>query len=373
MTQWDAKKPIRIGILLSQTGALAKYECAHLQGTILGLEQINEEGGIDGRAVEPIFCDPASDIDRFRSLTHRLIADAEVSNIFGCCMSLNRKAVLPMVERSNILLWYPTQCEGFEYSPNIFYGGACPNQHVVPLGRYLVASGRKRVFLIGNDYVFPRETNRVMRDVIEASGGEIVGESYVPIPADRDAFAPVFQNPALRQCDAIFSTVVGTSNLSLFEAYRAAKLDRGITPIAAINISEYDVVQIGAELLCGHLVVLAYLESNKSAPNLAFVDRFKRRYGQHARANLLVASSYVQLRLFAEAINLCRSEAAEAVAEALVAVSLSGPLGAVRIDAESHYTYLKPIIAQVNPDGEFDIIHAADTPVRPDPFMIAYQ
>ncbi len=42
-----------------------------------------------------------------------------VTAIFGCYTSSSRKAVLPVVERLNGLLWYPTIYEGFEFSRNV--------------------------------------------------------------------------------------------------------------------------------------------------------------------------------------------------------------------------------------------------------------
>ncbi len=86
-----------------------------------------------------------------------------------------------MVERRNALFFYPTIYEGFEFSPNVFYGGAVPNQNSVQLARYLVENYGLRITFVGSDYIYPHESNRVMRYVLRQCGGEVIDEDYVPL------------------------------------------------------------------------------------------------------------------------------------------------------------------------------------------------
>src|SRR5262249_18234914 len=136
-------------------------------GTILAIEEINAAGGINGRELTPIVYDPGSESSKFARLADRLLTEDGVSTIFGCYTSSSRKAVLPVVERRNGLLWYPTLYEGFEYSPNVIYTGAAPNQNSVVLAQYLLNVYGRRFYLIGSDYIYPRETNRIMRELLK--------------------------------------------------------------------------------------------------------------------------------------------------------------------------------------------------------------
>ena len=131
-------QPWRVGILFSQTGTTAIIEESQLKGTLLAIDEINTSGGINGRELVPIVYDPQSDDQRFALLAEKLLIEDGVTTIFGCYRSSSRKAVLPIVERRNGLLWYPTLYEGFEYSPNIIYTGASPNQNAVVLADYLL-------------------------------------------------------------------------------------------------------------------------------------------------------------------------------------------------------------------------------------------
>src|SRR6267154_2720382 len=175
--------PWRVGVLFSRTGLTAVTETEHFLGTALAIQEINQAGGILGRELEVVAYDPESDPATYRRLADRLLTDDGISVIFGCSSSAERKAILPAIERRNGLLWSPSLYEGFEYSPNVIYTGASPNQNSFPLAEYLVRNYGRRVFLVGSDYVYPRESNRIMRDLIVAYGGEIAGELYVPMQA----------------------------------------------------------------------------------------------------------------------------------------------------------------------------------------------
>ncbi len=137
--------PVKVGVLYSQTGATSAIESSQRLGTLLAIEEINESGGIDGREVEAVQYDPASDSYQFRMYAERLVAVDNVNVIFGCYMSSTRKAVMPVVERYNRILFYATLYEGFEFSNNIIYTGAAPNQNSVQLADFMMSTFGGRV------------------------------------------------------------------------------------------------------------------------------------------------------------------------------------------------------------------------------------
>lgn len=134
----DNPESWRVGVLFSSSGFMAIIEETQLRGTLLAIDEINAAGGINGRELTPVIYDPASESAAFGRYAKRLMVEDRVKTIFGCYTSSSRKAVLPVVERLNGLLWYPTLYEGFEFSPNVIYTGAAPNQNSVVLCRYLM-------------------------------------------------------------------------------------------------------------------------------------------------------------------------------------------------------------------------------------------
>ena len=118
--------PIKIGVLYSSTGVTSLIERTQLQATEFAVEEINASGGVLDREIELVRMDPASTPSNYPGMAEQLIREHGVRLIMGCYMSSTRKAVIPIVERHNALLFYATPYEGFEYSRNVFYAGAAP-------------------------------------------------------------------------------------------------------------------------------------------------------------------------------------------------------------------------------------------------------
>ena len=152
-----SKQSWRVGLLFSQSGVTASVERTALQASLLAIEEINNSGGILDRPIEPIVTDPQSVPSLYRATAERLLTVDRVKLIFGCYMSSSRKMTIPVVEALRGILFYPTLYEGFEYSPNCIYTGACPNQNSLQLARYLLQVHGNRFVMIGSNYVYPYE------------------------------------------------------------------------------------------------------------------------------------------------------------------------------------------------------------------------
>ncbi len=300
-------EPWRVGVLFSQSGYMSIIEETQLRGTLLAIDEINSAGGVNGREIAPIIYDPASDNALFRHFAKKLLTEDRVTSIFGCYTSSSRKAVLPIVERLNGLLWYPTLYEGFEYCPNVIYTGSAPNQNCLALCEYLVATYGRRFYFVGSDYVYPRETNKIMRELLHEEGGEVVGASYLPLRAQRTDFLPVMRDIQQLKPDVIFSTVVGESTVHLYQSFIEAGFDSSAMPIASLTTTEAEVKVMGASAAQGHITAAAYFQSLNNETNLDFVDRYKERFGADEPTNMCVEAAYFQMLIFAQTVERTNS------------------------------------------------------------------
>ena len=110
---------IKVGILHSLSGTMAISETSLKDTALMAINEINANGGVMGKKLEPVVVDPASNWPLFAEKARQLITQDKVAVIFGCWTSVSRKSVLPVVEELNGLLFYPVQYEGQEQS-NIF-------------------------------------------------------------------------------------------------------------------------------------------------------------------------------------------------------------------------------------------------------------
>ena len=154
---------IKVGSLNSLSGTMAISEVTVRDAIKLAVDEINAKGGVLGKQIEVVGEDGASDPTVFAEKAEKLIRSDCVAAVFGGWTSSRRKAMLPVFEGNNSLLYYPVQYEGLEASKNIFYTGATTNQQIVPALDYLKEKGVKSLYLVGSDYVFPQTANRIIK------------------------------------------------------------------------------------------------------------------------------------------------------------------------------------------------------------------
>jgi ABC-type branched-subunit amino acid transport system substrate-binding protein len=361
----------RIGILYSRSGATSVTESAHFFGTTLAVEEINALGGVLDRQLVPTVYDPEGDSAEYRRLASRMLIDDEINVIFGCSRSSSRKAVLPVIERNNALLWYCSFYEGFEYSPNVIYTGAVPNQNSVQLAAYLLQDKGKRFFLVGADYIYPRESNRVMRDVVEQHGGEVLDEIYLPIEAGKAELEDVLHDIKAVQPDVVFSTLVGESARLFYTLYREHGLDPGRIPIASLSMAEEEIRLIGPELCEGHITAATYFGSLQNESNERFIRLWRERFGDRPTSTWS-EMAYTQVHLFARALERTGSLDRRKLVEAVRTVKFESPEGPITVDAENNHCVLTPRIGVCRSDGQFEVVWESSEPVKPDPYLSTF-
>lgn len=360
-------EPWRVGVLFSQTGHMSVIEETQLRGTLLAIDEINCAGGVNGRELVPIIYDPASDNTLFRLYAKKLMTEDGISSIFGCYTSSSRKVVLPIVERLNGLLWYPTLYEGFEYSPNVIYTGSAPNQNGLALCEYLLSNVGRRFYFIGSDYVYPRETNRIMRELLR--GAEVIGESYVSLRAQRKDFLPIIRDIQRTRPDVIFSTVVGDSTVHLYQSYSDAGFDPKTMPIASLTTTEAEIRAMGFDVGEGHITAASYFQNIDSASNASFVSRFKKRFGADEPTNMCVEAAYFQVHFFAHALAMTNSMETNLLRPVVLGAEFEAPQGKVAINASCSHADLWSHIGRANRAGQFDIVARSKAAVTADPYL----
>lgn len=361
-----------MGVLFSTTGFMALIEETQLRGTLTAIDEINDAGGINGRPIEPLIYDPASEAAAFGRLAKKMMVEDGLTSIFGCYTSSSRKAVLPVIERLNGLLWYPTLYEGFEFSPNVVYTGAAPNQNSVELCSFLMENYGTRFYFVGSDYVYPRESNRIMRELVRHNNGSVVGETYIDLMAKREDFLPVMREIHQLQPDVIFSTVVGDGTVYLYQSYAEYGFDPKVMPIASLTTTEAEISAMGHDVGEGHVTAAPYFHGLKSAQNDAFEQRYRKRYGSDQMTNMCLESAYFQFHIFAKALEQTNSLETEVLRPVVLGTEFDAPQGKVSINPTYSHTDLWTRIGRANRSGSFDLLWESPSSVKADPYLISY-
>ena len=362
-------RPIVVGILHSRTGPMAESERGVIDATVLALEQLNEGGGVLGRPVRWVIADGGSDEQVFAREAVRLVEEERVSVIFGCWTSASRKAVRPIVEQANVLLFYPVQYEGCETSPNIVYLGAAPNQQIIPAVSWSLQHLGTSCYLVGSDYIFPRVANAIIRDQVSALGGEVVGEAYVPLTST--AMEGLVERIVEAAPAVIFNTINGAANLTFFDALAGATRGRRPIPVMSFSIAEVELKAMGdLGSVAGQYASWNYFQSINQPANQAFVESFRGRFGRDRAVSDPMEAAYVGVKLWAQAVAEAGRLATSDVQRALHRQSLEAPEGVVSIDLETQHSWKVARIGRVSKDGQFEVVWASDCPLRPVPFPV---
>jgi len=363
---------IKVGILHSLSGTMSISEVSVRDATLLAIEEINAAGGIMGKQIEPIIEDGASDWPTFAEKARKLIQQDEVVVVFGCWTSASRKAVLPVFEELNGLLFYPVQYEGLESSPNIFYTGAEPTQQIIPGVDFLINElGSKKIYLLGSDYVFPRTANLIIKAQLEAAGVELAGEEYVPLGGTE--FSTIISKIQEAAPDAIFNTLNGDSNVAFFKQFKDAGFTAESLPVISVSVAEEEVRGIGAENVAGHYTAWNYYQTTATPENEKFVAAYKAAYGEDRVTADPIEAGYFGVYVWKALVEAAGSTDVAAVTAAADAseIEIAAPGGPIKVDGETQHMYKTVRIGQITEDGLIEEVWASDGPVKPDPFLKA--
>tara|TARA_R110002049_G_scaffold13509_3_gene58719 strand:+ start:69102 stop:70352 length:1251 start_codon:yes stop_codon:yes gene_type:complete len=365
---YAAKGEVKVGVLFSLTGTTGIIEESLNKATILAIEEINDAGGINGMKITPVVEDPASDPATFAAKARKLVLNDRCVSVFGSYTSASRKAVLPVFEKRDNLYWYPTLYEGRECSKNVIYTGAVPNQQQDEFIPWLVEKFGKRWYLIGSNYIYPKEENNYCKKLLAELGCEVVAEEYVPL--GHSEFASVVNKFRSEKPNVIFSTVVGDSVVALHRQYRAAGLDPETMPMASLTTSENEVAAMGGDAAAGHFTSAPYFQVWDSPENHKFVEAYRKRWGKDKVTHFVSEPSYFQIYMFKQAVEkLDPSDISpQTIREAVKGVELVAPQGRVRLDPATLHTYLWPKIGVCKSDGQFEILRQSSEWLEPVPY-----
>lgn len=361
---------IKVGSLNSLSGTMAISEVTVRDSIALAVEEINADGGVLGKQIEIVSEDGASEPTVFAEKAEKLIGSDCVAAVFGGWTSSSRKAMLPVFEDRNALLYYPVQYEGLESSSNIFYTGATTNQQIVPALDYLKEQGVKSLYLVGSDYVFPQTANRIIKAYAEANGIEIKGEDYTPLGSTD--FSTIVNKVRTADADAVFNTLNGDSNVAFFREYTNAGLNAKDMPVVSVSIAEEEVGGIGAQNIEGQLTAWNYYQTVDSPENTSFVEAYKAKYGANKPTSDPMEAAYTSVYLWKNTVEKAESFEVDDVIEAADGVTFDAPEGTVTIDGDNHHITKTARIGEIRGDGLIYTVWESDGAIEPDPYLESY-
>lgn len=361
------KPSIPLGLVFSRSGSYAMMGREMEKSALMAVDEVNQSQEFDF-TFTPHLRDPGGVVTAYHTACDDLIRETQVQHIVGCYTSASRKQVIPIVERTERLLWHPARYEGFESSENVIYVGAAPNHTVVPLVRHMLEHVASDVFCAGSNYVWTWETNRVLREIVTSAGGRILAERLLGL--GETAVDHIVNEIVDRRPPAVFNTLVGESSYVFMRALHETSVHAGLSiPTLSCSLCEPELKMIGSAASVGCITSSAYFESIGEAENRAFVARWKDRHGTESHVSVDGQSTYVCVMLLARAIRRAGSANVAAVRRAAANHRYDSPQGPVWVDPDNNHCFLTPRLARSVPGCQFKIFWEAEAPERPDPYL----
>jgi urea transport system substrate-binding protein len=367
-----AEDTIKVGILHSLSGTMAISEAVLKDTVLMLIADQNKKGGLLGKKLEPVVVDPASDWDAFAEKAGDLLTREKVAVVFGCWTSFSRKAVLPIFEQMNGLLYYPVQYEGEESSRNIFYLGATPSQQAIPAVRYLMSKEGGNVHrwvLLGTNYLYPRKTNQILGAYFAAEGVSLEDITTIyasPNQSDwREIVEKVKAFGEKGKKTAVISTVIGESNAHLYAELVKQQIDATKIPVMALSVSERELGSVDLSKLVGHMAARNYFQSVKSTENDAFIKMWADFNEQRDKTtNDQMEATFIGFRMWAQAVSQAGTADVNAVRQAMYGQRVRAPSGFEVVMNTNHHLSKPVMIGKLEASGTFDVVWRSMSPIK---------
>ncbi|HEU4976988.1 MAG TPA: substrate-binding protein [Baekduia sp.] len=315
--------PIKIGALTDLTGAFGVVGKANQAIAKFTVDEINRGGGVMGRQLELVVVDGASDPAASAKVATQLVQRDKVSMVIGGVTSAEREAVRGVIAgRGNTMYIWPASYEGGECDDHVWSVGAVPNQQVDPTVDYLLAQGAKTFYLCGNDYSYPRNVLKAARARIEAGGGRVVGEDYIPISATD---APTLVTKTLKHdADATFEVIVLPASVP----YIKGVVDGGYKGLIAGTLFDETIIGLFGKEAQGLIGAQDFFQSISDTFSQKKMAEFKKAYPKAPFGSALNSPAWYRgIHLWKAAVEKAGSTDLDAVDKAMDGIGVDQLIG----------------------------------------------
>jgi ABC-type branched-subunit amino acid transport system substrate-binding protein len=360
---------IKIGLVFSLTGGTAITEESMYNSALLAIDEINQAGGINGKKIEYVVKDYATDPDTAVKVVKELILQDKVTSIVGLYTSASRVAVEPILEEYEIPLVYPTFYEGEEPNDYVIYTGCVPNQQGDYFVPYLYENVSHNFYLLGTDTTYAQGINAQAESLIAELGGKVVGDELVSsdVTEFSDIIAKIKSSCGDDGC-VIYANLNGDSGTAFYTQFAAAGLSEKYT-IASFIMDESFSTALGSAAANTYASV-NYFNSIDSAANKAFLSAYAAKFGE-TKASAVTAvgeATYDAVYLLSKSLEKCGDDiTTENILKNFAGLSFDAPQGTITVDGDNNHIYCKARIGLVQADGTIKTVFESDDVIKPEP------
>ena len=357
---------VRVGVLNSLSGHLARHEIFNHQATLMAMSEINQMGGVMGYQIQPVIMDGGSKPSLFADRSLYLFTKEKVQTIFGGWASSDRKVMAAVAEACQGQIWYPMHYEGLECLPNVFYTGACANQYLQPALSWFMQFKGSRLYLLSADGIYSRTLSKLARAQIRQQGCVFLGEKILQDPQE---FADILPEIQAKQADGIICLLYNWQVVAVMRLLAQQGLTAQDLPMMTFRLTEKELQELPNGEAVGHFSCWNYFQSLPMPQNQAFLQRWQK-YTTAIGSPPMTApmqSAYTQVYLWKQVVEAAHSFKPKVMQQFVDGQSFNAPCGRVTLRHNQHLQS-NIYIGEANGNGQFSLRYQFDQ-VEPLPWL----
>jgi branched-chain amino acid transport system substrate-binding protein len=340
------QQTIKIGAVLPLSGPSAQYGKWIQEGLELGREEINSQGGINGKQLEIIYEDDQAQPRMAASAMQKLVTTDKVPVVFGSWASSCVLAQAPIAERTRTVIMAiaisPKIRDAGDYTFRIQPDARYYLRQLVPFVCDKLKIRRVCILYVNND--FGVDQAKVFQMEFEKRGGKVLSsEGFTQGATD---FRAQLSKIRVLNPEAVFMPAYTEAGYILKQA---RELGIKAQFIGSVPFENPDILKIAGKTAEG-VIYPHHFDPDSPDPLVREYQRkYVKKYGRKSEG--FAALAYDGIRIIAETLKKCGNDAT-CIKDALYKVKdFPGVTGPTSFD--DHGDVVKPIVIKTVRNGAF--------------------
>jgi urea transport system substrate-binding protein len=349
----DAPAALKIGVIVPLTGPVSVAGEALRTGFELGVQKVNDAGGVGGAPVEYVVVDDAGNPATSTQLARKLVQQDKVSMLFGTITGDTAEAVSAVADEAKIpfataILGDTERC--FPYSWGF---GESTRQLLQPAVPELVKKYGKRVAIVGSDYNYPHFYAGIAKEYVKEAGADIVAEEYSPL--GQTDWQPVIARLKEAKPDLLLSMVVGADAVSFSQqaaqfGLLTEKLGYAGAPLDA------DYYPALSSLVDGRTHVVRWTDALDDPESKKFAADYRAKNTAEGPIPEVAGSAYFGVQFLLAAAEQAGKLDGEALNTEIGRLRFDSPLGeGTHFDLGNHLLQADMLETTIKPGGVYEV------------------
>lgn len=327
----ETKKPIKIGLMIPNTGESVEAGRFQKQGAQLAVEQINKDGGINGREIQLVTQDDQSTNPGAVAALQKLLEDKEIVAVVSSIRSTQIQAQFPTINEAKI----PVAIGGTNYgltrgqSEWVFRFRPHDGMSAKVMVKFVVEELKKsKVAVVHSTDAFGNGGRDMVTEALKPYNLKITSTQGFNT-GEKDFTAII---SALKQsgADVMISYIANSTDLGIL-AKQMKQQGLNLTWVGSPSITGQDGLKLAGDALHGTYGIADYNKDGSKA-SLAYYEAYRARYNEDP--DHYSAWAYDAINAFAQVMKGAPDLQAETLRKGMMAIKgFEGAEGQYNFDA----------------------------------------